>query len=55
MRITLFFTYGVSLKIWADSGLLDRETRIYQELIKKGFKVYFLTYMTNVIGNGKKI
>ena len=39
--ITLFFTYGVSLKIWADSGLLDREIRIYRELIKKDLKFIF--------------
>ena len=47
MQIILFFTSGVSLKTWADSGLIGRETRIYQELIKKGFKVCFLTYGDN--------
>ncbi len=47
MQIILFFTSGVSLKTWVDSGLIGRETRIYQELIKKGFKVCFLTYGDN--------
>lgn len=47
MQIILFFTSGVSLKNWVDSGLIGRETRIYQELIKKGFKVCFLTYGDN--------
>ena len=43
--ITLFFTYGVSLKTWAETGLLQRETRIYQELMKRfGVQVQFLTY-----------
>ena len=43
--ITLFFTYGVSLKTWSETRLLQRETRIYQELMKRfGVQVQFLTY-----------
>ena len=43
--ITLFFTYGVSLKTWAESGLLQREIRLYQELILRyGIHVQFITY-----------
>ena len=43
--ITLFFTYGVSLKTWAESGLLQREIRLYQELILRfGIQVQFITY-----------
>jgi len=41
----LFFTYGVSLKTWAETGLLQREIRLYQELMRhNGVKVQFLTY-----------
>ena len=43
--VVLFFTYGVSLKIWADSGLLQREVHIYHELMRKhNIQFYFLTY-----------
>ena len=34
-QITLFFTYGVSLKKWAESGLLQREIQLYRELQKQ--------------------
>jgi len=45
LRITLFFTYGVSLKIWAESGLLQREVYLYHELMRKyDIEVQFLTY-----------
>ncbi|MCX8014730.1 MAG: glycosyltransferase family 4 protein, partial [candidate division WOR-3 bacterium] len=44
MRVTLFFTYGISLKSWSESGLLDREIQLYKKLIKKGVKVSFITY-----------
>lgn len=44
MKLILFFTYGVSLKTWAETGLLDREILLYKRLIKKGVKVSFITY-----------
>ena len=45
MHVILFFTYGVSLKSWAESGLLQREIRLYQELIQRyGIQVQFITY-----------
>lgn len=45
MRITLFFTYGVSLKVWAESGLLQREVYLYRELMRKyNIEVQFITY-----------
>lgn len=44
MNIFLFFTYGVSLKTWDETGLLDREILLYKELIEKGLKVSFITY-----------
>lgn len=45
MRIALFFTYGVSLKTWAETGLLEREIQLYQELKRKyGVDTQFITY-----------
>jgi len=45
MRVILFFTYGVSIKTWAETGLLQREIRLYQELITQyGIDVKFITY-----------
>ena len=44
MRLTLFFTFDVSMSTWAETGLLPREIRIYQELQNKGCRVKFLTY-----------
>ena len=49
MKLTLFFTRNVSLKLWADSGLFDREKLLYEEHLRKGSltKVYWLTYGKN--------
>jgi glycosyltransferase involved in cell wall biosynthesis len=44
MRLTLFLTYNVSLKIWAETGLLQREIRLYQILQRQGVMVQLLTY-----------
>ena len=45
IKLTLFFTYGVSLDIWEKKGLLNRELRIYEELIKKhDMQIQLLTY-----------
>lgn len=45
MNIILIFTYGISLKNWKESGLLNREIALYKELNKKyGFKFTFFTY-----------
>lgn len=43
-KLTLIFSYGVSLKTWHDSGFLSREVSYYEDLLKKGVKVQFLTY-----------
>jgi glycosyltransferase involved in cell wall biosynthesis len=45
----LFFTKGVSVEIWKESGLLDREKLIYEELIKRKVfnKIYWFTYGSN--------
>ena len=46
MILGLFFTRGVSLKLWVDTGLFDREKLIYEEHLKRGNfkKVYWFTY-----------
>lgn len=44
MRIILFFTFNISLKDWFRSGILEREIRIYKELLKLGYEVTFITY-----------
>lgn len=48
MNVILFFTYGVSLKDWADAGLLNRELKIYEKMSKEqGINFTFLTYGDN--------
>ncbi len=45
MRVVLFFTFDISLELWAKTGLLHREVRIYQELIRLyNIEVQFITY-----------
>jgi len=44
MRLLLFFTYGISLKTWDETGLIDREIILYKKLTEKGIKVSFITY-----------
>jgi len=52
MKLTLFFTFGVSLKQWHDSGLLDREKLLYERLLDAGTveKVFWLTYGSDDAG-----
>ncbi|MCP8310249.1 MAG: glycosyltransferase family 4 protein [Candidatus Methylarchaceae archaeon HK01M] len=42
--LTLFFTYGKSLKTWADVGSLDRELELYKRLAKILKEVNIVTY-----------
>jgi len=44
-----FFTRGISLKTWIESGLFDREVLIYHEHISSKFikKIYWFTYGVN--------
>jgi len=42
--VTLFFSYGVSLKTWDESGFLSREYSYYKDLQEKGVQIQFLTY-----------
>jgi glycosyltransferase involved in cell wall biosynthesis len=44
VKLVLFFTYGVSLRNWAESGLLEREIALYRELAKRAVEVTFVTY-----------
>lgn len=44
MRLTLFFTRGVSLQIWVQRGMFEREIAIYQRLRQEGIEVGFVTY-----------
>ena len=42
--VTVFFTYGVFIKTWHESGFLSREISYYQALQEKGIEIQFLTY-----------
>lgn len=46
MILALFFTRGVSLEKWLDTGLFDREKVTYEEHLKRGHlrTVYWFTY-----------
>lgn len=46
LQIALFFTCGISLRYWHDSGQLSREKRLYEELINTGnvARVTWITY-----------
>ena len=43
-RLTLIFSYGVSLKVWDESGFLSREYSYYKDLQERGVDVQFITY-----------
>jgi len=44
VKIALFFTFGISLKEWKETGLFSREVAPYLELVKRGHEVVFITY-----------
>jgi len=48
-KLGLFFTRNISLEVWRDKGLLDREKLIYEEHLKKGTlsEVTWFTYGHN--------
>lgn len=52
MTEVLFFSRGVSLKLWLDKGLFDREKLLYEEHLNKGTlkRVYWLTYGSSDLG-----
>lgn len=43
-HLCLFFSYGMSLKEWAELGLFDREVSYYRRLAQQGVGVTFFTY-----------
>lgn len=43
-KLSLFFTRNVSVRQWKESGLLDRELRLYEKYIRAGWQVVFITY-----------
>ncbi|MBN1788081.1 MAG: glycosyltransferase family 4 protein [Sedimentisphaerales bacterium] len=48
MKLALFFTFGLSLKQWLDTGLFGREKLLYEKLLHKQVlsKVLWITYGT---------
>jgi glycosyltransferase involved in cell wall biosynthesis len=42
--LVLFFTRGVSLRAWEQTGMFDREVALYLRLMGRGVKVDFVTY-----------
>jgi len=44
MKLTLFFTQGVSIKTWDTVGMLGREVAIYRQLQERGVDISFVTY-----------
>lgn len=49
MKLALFFTCNVSLRLWIDTGLFEREKLLYEEHLRRRYleKVYWLTYGRN--------
>lgn len=43
-HLLVTFTYGVSLKEWGDSGLVDRELLLYKRMVQAGHQVTLMTY-----------
>lgn len=46
-KISLFFTLNVSLKVWDESGIFQRETKPYIELAKRSYEITFYTWGNN--------
>jgi glycosyltransferase involved in cell wall biosynthesis len=44
IKLVLFFTQGISLRIWDETGMFDREVALYQRLQERGVQVTFITY-----------
>ncbi len=42
--LVLFFTNNVSLRTWADAGILEREVEIYRRLLPHVGRITFVTY-----------
>ena len=44
IKLALFFSRGVSLELWEQTGLLSREVALYQRLQSFGMETVFVTY-----------
>lgn len=57
MNISLFFTRGVSLELWFEQGIFDREKLIYESYLndRKLEKVYWITYGCNDVKLSRKL
>jgi glycosyltransferase involved in cell wall biosynthesis len=44
LRVSLFFTRGVSLQTWETGGMFEREIALYRRLQEHGVRVTFVTY-----------
>ena len=44
MKLLVFFSNNISLEDWSKSGILSRELKFYNEIVKKGVEVTFITY-----------
>ncbi len=44
MRLILFMTWDISLALWKEKGLLQREIKLYQALAQKGVDVTFFSW-----------
>lgn len=45
MHIALFFTFGISLLDWQKTGIIDRETKLYESILNnQNIKYTFITY-----------
>jgi|TARA_Y100000310_G_C20223560_1_gene596837 hypothetical protein len=44
MNLTLFFTRGMSLKVWHEIGMFYREVALYERLRDRGVSISFVTY-----------
>ena len=43
-KLLLFMTWDVSLQLWQEKGLYQREIKLYQELAKEGVDITFLSW-----------
>lgn len=46
-NLGVLFTRGVSFSVWENSGILDREIKVYQELSKEYKRIIFFSYGVN--------
>jgi len=45
VKVALFFTYGISVDDWNNTGLISREIAIYERMhLKNGYEFNFITY-----------